>query len=545
MQNQQNNYLKKLVILLIFVAFVFFLIQVIFPKRHNGFTQKIESSGLPINEGYGGISWGDIDNDGYLDLLIRKHPLGYRLYRNNGDESFTDVTESYGLDITAQASSATFGDFNNDGCVDIYVTSGLFGYTTDADSDILYKNNCQGHFEDVSTDSSIFDNFHTTGVAWGDYNNDGFADIYVSTYGFLFFTKLELEWKLEDWKYEPNILYRNNGDGTFTNVSHGAGVLGIANCPIQGEVSSSGRTTTNLKANWQPAWFDYNNDEKTDLYVSNEATVNVLYKNNGDGTFEDVTEKAGLCLNHSTHGVAIGDYNNDGYMDIYTTGTQNNLLWKNNGDGTFSQVAESAGVSNTGFLGWGTGFLDFNNDGFLDIYSINGSSDNTSIKADYSIKTDKLYQNKGDGTFEDVTKVMGISGNDLKTFGAFADYNNDGFTDIFIISDSGAIKGTDDISRLYRNMPNGNNWITIKLQGTSSNRDALGAKIILETDKGKQYREVVSGGSLLSQNSLWQTFGLGKTKIINSVEIQWPSGIVQKLENIEVNQIIKIVEASS
>lgn len=519
------------------------------------FSQVIEKSGIENSGAYGGISWGDYNNDGYLDLLIRDNSGGYKLYRNNKGLNFTDVTQESGLITTSHATTATFGDYNNDGCEDIFIGNGFDGETGTPST--LYKNNCNGTFEDVSESAGINkEKLHTRGVAWGDYNNDGFIDIYISTWGEINFNKSESAWKLINWKSEPNILYKNNGDGTFTNVTKIAGVGGEAKCDkymnfnnkpkreLLNENQEGKNNYPGLKSNWQPIWFDYNNDGLPDIYVSHEVTTNALYKNNGNGTFTDVTEQAGLCQLHSTHGVAVGDYNGDGYLDLYITGSLRNLFYINNGNGTFKEVSEENNTADFGFLGWGVGALDYNNDGNLDIYVVNGSSQNTSVKYNYPSRLDALFENDGHGNFKNVSQKAGLFGNDFKTFGAFADYNNDGFTDALILSDPDPNIATSPNlpNRLYKNQPNGNHWLTIRLLGTKSNKDGIGAKLIIESQGKKQYREVGSGGSLMSQNSPWPTFGLNQASIVDELTIKWPSGSIQTLHSLKTNQILIIKE---
>ncbi|MDP3727384.1 MAG: CRTAC1 family protein [bacterium] len=522
------------------------------PSKGRAFRQVIGRSGLGIESSYGGVSWGDYSGDGYLDLLMRQG-YQYRLFRNNRDETFIDVTRDAGLVTTGHASSATFGDYDNDGCPDIFVASG-FG-DGPATPPQLFHSNCDGTFSDVSERAlQVREAYHTAGVAWGDYDNDGFLDIYVATYGILHFTKTETSWTITGWTYESNILYRSNGDGTFTNVAAAAGVEGLASCHthtsashapgVQAEPAQRGNLQyAGLKNNWQPVWFDYDSDGWLDLYVSHETTIGVLYRNNRDGTFSDATEEAGLCLVHSTHGVAVGDYDNDGDLDLFAAGSRRNLLWRNSGDGTFTEVSEESGVANFGRLGWSAGFFDYDNDGDLDLYVVSGSTENASFKNDYPERRDGLFRNDGSGQFVDVAEKKGISGNDAKTFGAFGDFNNDGFMDIFVASDP--TNRPRALNRLYKNIPNGNHWLTLKLEGTKSNHQGIGAKITVETEQGKQFAEVISGASLLSQSNTWPTFGLGNAALVRALTVRWPSGIVQILSDVNADQILHVREEFS
>lgn len=499
-----------------------------------GFTDIIKKSGVTTTPSYGGVSWTDYDNDGYQDLLI-KGVSGFILYHNNHDNTFTETTKEAGLPKRGHAIGAVFGDYDNDGCPDLYIINGFSESGGFPDS--LYHNDCKGTFTDVTNKSGINAYHHARGIAWGDYDNDGYLDIYVSTFGVLKFIKTETSWTLTGWDFEPNVLYHNNGNGTFTDVTKKAKVGGLAKC-IKSDMPAQ---YTTLKDNWQPVWLDYNNDGLQDIYVSHETTINTLYKNNGDGTFTDATEKAGLCTSHSTHGVAVGDYDNNGYLDIYAAGSRRSLLWKNNGNGTFTESALVTGTASIGFLAWDPSFFDYDNDGYLDLYSINGSTGHASFKNDYPNKLDALFKNDGHGKFVDVAKESGLYGNDAKTFGAFADFNNDGFTDGFIFSDVDKNRPLGN-NRLYKNIPNGNHWLTIKLTGTKSNKSGIGAMLTVETKNGKQIRQVIAGDSLIGQNSLWPTFGLGGNTSVDTLSIHWPSGTNQTLNNVKANQILSITE---
>jgi len=350
--------------------------------------------------------------------------------------------------------------------------------------------------------------------------------------------------QLPRFRFESNILYHNNGDGTFDDVTKKSGVVGSANCPAiepEGE-DESGFIPVGGSFKWsfQPLWFDYNNDGLADLYVTTDSNFSPLYRNNGDGTFDDVTEAAGLCKFGTGMGVTAGDYDDDGDLDLYMTNTGENFFWQNNGDGTFSDVSYPTNTRDVFSLGWGTGFIDFDNDGDLDLYVTNGTIQGQLHNPLIAVKKfDKLYRNNGDGTFDDASRSEGISGNDAKEATAFGDYNNDGFVDIMIIS-----RQAEPIARhrLYQNQGNDNNWLTVRLVGTASNRDAVGAKILVSAGSKTQMREIISGSSFLAQNSLWQTFGLGNLTHVKRIEVRWPSGKVQILQDVGINQKISIVE---
>lgn len=553
------NLMKKvfpLVMIFLFIVGVVFSIhknkeiseQEEIPK--SGFGQVINSSGIGTEGTSEGVSWADYNGDGYQDLLMLKPKGKLQLYRNNHNETFTEVAHEAGLDDILFAHVGIFADFDNDGCPDLYVSNRTIALSSSGISDSLYHNNCNGTFTDVSAKAITTDTYRgeRQGVAVGDYDNDGFLDIYVVSYGVVSFIKTDSQWTVEDWLFEPNILYHNNGDGTFTNVTDKAHVAGVTSCKntnyeLLNRPKGGDENSPILKGNWQPVWFDYDNDGLLDLYVTNENMTGILYHNNGDGTFTDTSENIGLCKPprpYSTHGTAVGDFDNDGYLDLYLAGSQQNIFWHNNGNGTFKEISEETNTVQRGFLGWGVGAFDFENDGYLDIYSINGATSNASFKYAYLNRSDRLYRNNGAGQFSEVAEEMGVSGNDLKYAGAFADFNNDGFVDAFIVSQD--VNQPPVLNRLYKNIPNGNRWLTVKLIGTKSNRDGVGAMITAEVEGKKQIRQVISGSSLISQNSIWQTFGFGSFLTVDTLTVHWPSGIVQKFYNVKTDQVLTITE---
>lgn len=496
------------------------------------FENVIAKSGIKKRGGSIGVSWSDYDRDGQLDLFISGGEDGNRLFHQNKG-IFTDVTAKSGIAIKRSSFAGVFGDYDNDGCPDLYIVNHA-SQPTSGDSDILYHNNCNGTFTNVSSKSGIRDIYHGRGAAWADYNGDGYLDLYVANHGIL---------QNETYYSEPNILYLNNGNGTFTDITLESKVSGVAQCNELYDKSADKLKIINgpYKESFQPIWFDYNNDGRADLFVATDGGVSPLYRNNGDRTFTDVTLEAGLCRIGSGMGVTVGDFNNDGYMDLYLTNTGENFLWKNNGDGTFTNVAQDLNLADSFSIGWGAGFLDYDNDGNLDLYVVNGQV-NGGVKWNPEIgrtRVDRLYRNNGSGQFEDVTAQEGIYIDEPKEAAAFADYNSDGFTDIMV---TGGWTSPNSKNRLYLNRGNSNHWLTIKLRGTKSNRDAVGARITLKAGLKSQIREVVSGSSFVSQNSLWQTFGLGESSKIDSLEIKWPSGHTQKLTNVSVNQTLSLVE---
>ena len=500
------------------------------------FLDVLDDVGIKRETSLTGAAWSDFDNDGFLDLLITGNKI--TLYRNKGNGTFADVTEKTGI-LSEPTMSGVFGDYDNDGCRDIYIV-GHGGYRRDH----LYHSNCDGTFADVSDTAKIkIDSNYGYGTAWADYDNDRYLDLYIASYG---------NFKVSDtnellYTDEPNVLYRNNRDGTFTDVTNKAGVSGMTNCRALARSLLIGSLPKEwpYKKSYQPIWFDYNNDGKIDLFISTDAGISPLYRNNGDSTFTEVTKEAGLCRAGTGMGVTVGDYDNDGNIDVYVTNVGANYLWHNNGNGTFSDVGAELEVAHPLTLGWGTGFFDYDNDGNLDLYAVNGTvllRDGINNPEIGKVMLDKLYKNNGDGTFREVAASEGIIGDYSKEAAAFGDYDNDGFTDAFVAT---SYFTRDFRSHLYKNQGNRNHWITIQLVGIKSNRDSVGARITLTANGKTQIREIASGSSFISQNSLWQTFGLGKTKMIDKIEIRWPSGIKKVLKNIRTDQKIIVTEESN
>lgn len=495
------------------------------------FADKSRDAGITSKQGTG-AAWSDYDNDGDQDLLFLTSIPSARLYRNNGDGTFAEVSKSAGLARLQTAISAVFGDYDNDGCEDLYVVrSGHSEKLTDlGDSDLLYRNNCDGTFRNVSDEAGIRDEGHGRGAAWSDYDQDGDLDIYVANHGVVLSSN--------QFTVESNYLWRNNGNGTFTEVASEAGVFGQSACD---ETRYTRMRDHDWKESYQPAWFDYDGDHLPDLFVATDSNVSPLYRNNGDGTFTEVTQEAGMCRFGTGMGVAVGDYDNDLDLDIYVTNVGFNYLWRNNGNGTFAEAAQTMGGADHA-LGWGVAFLDYDNDADLDLYVVNGNVSIPTVEV-ITTKEDKFYRNEGGGQFRQVAAEEGISGGEAKQTGAFADYDNDGFTDIFVgrshyidVDLAGAA------NRLYHSNKNGNHWIGFRLVGAKSNRSAIGAKVYLTAAGRTQMREISSGSSYLAGNSLWPIFGLAGEKIAEKVEIEWPSGIRQVLKNVAADQYLTVTE---
>jgi len=488
-----------------------------------------------------GVAFFDYNNDGYLDIYfvngaslpLEKSPIQATnaLYRNNWDGTFTDVTKEAGVGDTGYGVGCAVGDYNNDGYPDLYITN----YGTN----VLYKNNGDGTFTDVTKAAGVGDTRWGASCAFADYDNDSDLDLFIANY---------LDFKIE--YYEPcsigsimtycdprayyplrDTLYRNNGDGTFADVTKSVGInfvgrgLGVV-------------------------WGDYDNDGDVDLYVANDTDKNVLYQNNGDGTFTDVSLLAGVGYNENGvpengMGTNWGDYDNDGYFDLIVTNfsEQINTLYHNDGNGFFTDVSYISGIGEESFpfLSWSTHFFDYDNDGYRDIFVANGHlHDNVHQFSDVTTYAQKnhLFRNNRNGTFSDISEKsgQGMSLKKVSRGAALGDYDNDGDIDIVITN-------SNQPPDLLRNDGgNKNNWLMIKTVGTKSNRSGIGARIKILSQGKMQSDEVRSGSGYLSQNDLRVFFGLGKNAKVELVEIHWPSGIVQKIEDVKANQLLIVTE---
>ena len=495
-----------------------------------------------------GVAWLDYDQDGLMDLFFVQsaatdiykppHPLRSALYHNNGDGTFTDVTEKAGLAGEGHyGQGVAVGDFDNDGYPDIYVT----GYGRA----ILYHNNGNGTFTDITAKAGVVDEGGwSTSAGWFDYDKDGWLDLVVTNY---------IEWSPKNniycgehrpgyrsychpgnYKGQKTKLYHNNHDGTFTDVSESSGV---------GKPESKGMGVVLA---------DFNNDGWPDIAIANDSWPNFLFLNKHDGTFQDVSLVSGMAASEDGRyeagmGIDAADVDGDGWQDIYITHLdfELNRLYHNNHDGTFNDDTYRSGIGNKAILlsGVSMKFLDYDNDGWPDILQLNGAMlDNVHLyHGEVSYKEPLLmFRNLGKGQFEKVSDSLGpdfmrpIAGRGLAT----ADYDNDG--DIDIVTNN---RG--DYPSLLRNDGgNANHWLEILLIGTKSNRDGVGASLKL-TSEGVSHVEQAKGGmSYMSANDPRIFFGLGKRTKIDSLEITWPSGLVEKLTNVPIDKIIAVKEGA-
>lgn len=498
-----------------------------------------------------GVAWFDYDNDGWLDIFfVNGSRFGgfesgsepsNRLYRNNRDGTFTDVTVRAGLTRGGWGQAVCVGDYDNDGQDDLFIS--YFGMNA------LYRNRGDGTFEDVTDRAGVGVNATKwgSGSAFVDIDKDGDLDLFVA--GYIDFDPktaplpesvpclykgLTVACGPPGLKGGVNTLYRNEGNGRFTDISEKSGIRKAFGTYGLGVLTA-----------------DFDNDSWPDIYVANDTSPAALYRNNRDGTFTDIGVEAGAAYSadgkpQAGMGVAAGDYDGDGLLDIFKTNFSGDTssLYRNLGKNFFDDATFSAGIGvNTRWLGWGCGFFDPDNDGWLDILLVNGhvypEVDKLEAEAGYTQRK-ILYRNLRNGNFSDVTdKIGGALLEPTAARGAaFGDYDNDGLTDI-------AINPVNQTPVLLRGSSrSGNNWIGIRAIGTKSNRSGIGARIVCLTDDRRQIDEVRSGGSYYSQNDLRVHFGLGRATKVKSIEIRWPSGAVDTLKDLPVNRYIRVREGS-
>jgi hypothetical protein len=504
-----------------------------------------------------GLAFFDFDNDGWLDIYLTngdrlnttwpagEAPISH-LFKNNRDGTFTDVTKHSGLGIPGWQTGVCVGDYDNDGWDDLFCC--FLGHNQ------LFHNNGNGTFTNVTKKAGLNQEHGRwgAGCSFLDYDRDGHLDLFVCNYVKLDPDRFEnipvtSEKATCQWKGVPilcgprglppdtNILYHNNGDGTFTDVSAKAGIL--APGPRYSITSVS---------------YDFDNDGWPDIYVAVDSMPSILFKNNHDGTFTDVAVTAGCAYNENGHeqagmGVAVADYDCDGWFDIFKTNFVDDTcnLYHNNGDGTFTDQSGSSGIGvNNRYVAWGCGFIDFDNDGWVDIFQVNGHvyPEIDHYEFGESFKNPRIaYRNLGNGHFKDVSSDLGpgVSERFSSRGAAFGDYNNNGCMDALVLN-------LNDLPSLLRNDGgNQQNWIKIKLIGTKCNRTAIGARVRVITGKHIQMDEVASGGSVMSQNDLRLHFGVGETKIIDMIEVKWPT--TQEIEHfarIQANQILTVREGA-
>src|SRR6516164_9454885 len=510
------------------------------------FTHFKGNKGISINlEEFGpGVCVADFDGDGWPDIyFVNGRDLYGRgikaqnaLYHNNGDGTFTDVTAGAGVPGTGFGLGCVWGDYDNDGHPDLFITQ--YG------PNVLYHNNGDGTFSDVTQKAGVagmeFNTYFHSGATFFDYDRDGKLDLYVGGYvalppGAQRYCNLGgVTSSCPPSAYEgsADILYHNNGDGTFTNVTKKAGIY-----------QAGGKNLSVGAA-------DYDNDGWPDLFVANDGLAAYLYRNEHNGTFKEQGSLSGMAFSGQGRTmaamcIALGDYNNDGWLDLYISDFQGNSdhLWKNDGQGFFDEVSDHVGITlpTRAVLSFGGGFFDYDNDGWLDLFIANGhvypEIEQQSSEIHYK-QINSLFHNERNGKFAEVSKVSGnafskpYAGRGV----AFADFDNDGRLEMVVGNDG------DPPLLLHNDGPSDNHFVSFKLVGSRSNRDAMGARVKVRTGQLTQMREVAGGGSYLSQSDLRAHFGLGESRRADQVEVWWPSGLHQVFREVRGDRFYQIEE---
>ncbi|HET7207390.1 MAG TPA: CRTAC1 family protein [Terriglobales bacterium] len=514
-----------------------------------GFEDATASSGIQFTHNFGaeklgsllestgaGCVWFDYNNDGFPDLyVVNGEPLGgnvhpyplkhppatpphNHLYRNNGDGTFTDVTDKAGVATNIYGMAAIAADYDNDGYADLLVT----GYGRA----VLFRNKGDGTFEDVTAKAGIKVDGWSISSAWLDYDRDGCVDLFIGRY-----VKFDPNYRAYyaadnypgplDYEADTNRLYHNNCNGTFTDVTDKSGIGAY-----------KGRTMGVTAA-------DFDGDGYPDIYVANDKTENFLFRNKRNGTFEEIAAEKGVAYGQdgemtSAMGPVFADIERDGRMDLWITDSKYNRLLRNTGQNGFEDISAAAGISAASgqYVSWGSGVYDFDNDGLLDILIFHGGLIHM-VPQEHS-----LFRGVGNGKFADVSRKAGpvLDTKTVARGACFADYDNDGKVDAFVVN-LGA-QGT----LLHNVSATTNHWLTLQLNGTKSNRDGIGTSVEVLAGAGKQIAQRVAGSGYLSQDDGRLHFGLGATPKADRVTIRWSSGREQVLQNVPGDRVLTIEE---
>ena len=491
-----------------------------------------------------GVVFFDYDSDGDADLYFVNSgnipqegrnegqvQQGNVLYRNDGGGRFVDVTAVSGTGDIGYGMAAAAGDIDNDGDADLYVAN--FG------RDVLYRNNGDGTFTDITEAAGIDNDLWGIAAVYLDFDVDGDLDIFVVNYLVYELSMPVTTFKgivgyghPRSYKGTPDVLYRNNGDGTFTNIAEAAGVIN----PVEGRGMAA-------------VACDYDNDGFPDIYVTNDTNRNFLYRNNGDGTFTDESLFMGVGYDEGgvaegSMGVDCGDYNGDGWFDLIVANSEKATLYKNEAGLLFVDTTVDSGLRQPTlpFVGFSPLFLDYDNDGDLDLFCANGHPQDvieTLMDHETYAQRDQMFQNRGDGTYTDVSETAGdyFTKALVGRAAATADYDNDGDTDIVIMN-------SNQRAVLLRNDGrNTQNWIGVRLVGNRSNRNGIGAKVTVVAGEMTQIRAVKSGSSYASGSDTRLLFGLGENQHVQQITIVWQGGATQELKDVSINQYLMIVES--
>jgi hypothetical protein len=493
----------------------------------------------------------DYDNDGWMDVFVvngttlggfpkGKEPTS-RLYRNRRDGTFEDVTAKAGLALSGWGQAACAGDYDNDGHDDLFVT--FYGQNR------LFRNRGDGTFEETTKPAGL-ESARTrwgSGCAFLDYDRDGRLDLFVGNYidldlatapipesGLCRYKGVQVACGPPGLAGGKNVLYRNEGNGKFSDVSVASGIT-----------AASGTYALGVST------LDFDDDGWVDLYVANDSNPSALYRNNHDGTFTDIAVKGGCAYSQDGKpqagmGVAVGDYNRDGRMDIFKTNFagDTSTLYANAGNGSCEDRTFGSGLGrNTRWLGWGVAFVDLDLDGWLDLFLANGHvyPEVEQLKTEAGYRQRKVvYRNRGGGKFDDVTEKLGapVTVPKASRGAAFADFDNDGDVDVLV-------NNVHDTPELYRlDLQEPRSWLSVRLVGVRSNRSAIGARVRAITDGVTQVQEVRGGGSYYSQNDLRVHFGLGGASKVERLEVRWPGGLEETWASVDVNRILTLKEGT-